>query len=295
MSECVCVRERETDRERERESVCVCVCVCGACGLVRFSGFPIAWVGFCRGHVKSLPSCRGSCLRIKISGEESTGWVCALSEGVGVRDARTGDLVGAEPLADRVKEAGKEAINVLNVLELLGPGVVAVDGYHLPISLAFVNHAQDPEHLDWPHFARLNLAQADFADVERVVVAAHADVRVHEGGVLPGARKAAVVEIDVALLEGAQLALLLVLLDWVERLLGRNFELQAWGHVWGKGGAASGQSITSPVSMNARFVGGHRAAARGCAGCGGGQEWLARGSVDSRPSCASTWESRTQS
>jgi hypothetical protein len=53
-----------------------------------------------------------------------------------------------------------------------------------------------------------------------------ANFRVHELRVLPSAGKAAVVEIDVSLLEGAQLALFFVLFDGVQRLLGRDFELQ---------------------------------------------------------------------
>ena len=53
-----------------------------------------------------------------------------------------------------------------------------------------------------------------------------ANFRVHELRVLPSAGKAAVVEIDVSLLEGAQLALFFILFDRVQRLLGRDFELQ---------------------------------------------------------------------
>ena len=48
-----------------------------------------------------------------------------------------------------------------------------------------------------------------------------------EVGVLPGAGEASVVEVDVSLLERPQLTFLFILLDGVERLLGRELELFA--------------------------------------------------------------------
>ena len=44
-------------------------------------------------------------------------------------------------------------------------------------------------------------------------------------GVLPGAREAAVVEVNIAFLENSELPLLLILFDWIERLFGSNFKL----------------------------------------------------------------------
>jgi hypothetical protein len=91
--------------------------------------------------------------------------------------------------------------------------------------LALINHAENPKNLDGTHSAGGNLAQADFAHVKGVVVATNSYVVVNKIRVLPSAREAAVVEINISLFEGTQFALLLVLLDGIEGLLGGNFEL----------------------------------------------------------------------
>mmetsp|Transcript_49372 Transcript_49372/g.154833 ORF Transcript_49372/g.154833 Transcript_49372/m.154833 type:complete len:202 (+) Transcript_49372:534-1139(+) len=104
-------------------------------------------------------------------------------------------------------------------MELFGPGVFSVNDDHLPISLAFIHHAQHSKNLHRPDLSCADLAQTNLTDIEGVVVSSDSNIRVDEVGILPGAGEAAVVEVDVALLERSQLTLLLVLLDRVERLL----------------------------------------------------------------------------
>mmetsp|Transcript_24171 Transcript_24171/g.33384 ORF Transcript_24171/g.33384 Transcript_24171/m.33384 type:complete len:352 (+) Transcript_24171:220-1275(+) len=151
----------------------------------------------------------------------------ALLQAEDVRGLAVGDLVRAEPLAHVVHHAGQQPLHVVDVVQLGGPPVLLVNADQLPVRLAVVDEAEHAQHLHAAHAGRLHDAQPDLAHVQRVVVAAHAHVRVHVRGVLPGARQAAVVEEDVALLEGAQLALLRVLLDGVARLVRGDLVLLA--------------------------------------------------------------------
>mmetsp|Transcript_11452 Transcript_11452/g.42747 ORF Transcript_11452/g.42747 Transcript_11452/m.42747 type:complete len:344 (+) Transcript_11452:355-1386(+) len=138
-----------------------------------------------------------------------------------------GDLVRAEPLAHGRDRAREQALHVGHVVQLLRPAVRDIDDDDLPVGFAVVDHAETSQDLHLADRPRGDDAQPDFADVQRVVVAADAGVRVDVVGVLPGAGEAAVVEEDISLLELAEDALLHVLLDGVLRLVGGDLKLLA--------------------------------------------------------------------
>lgn len=70
----------------------------------------------------------------------------------------------------------------------------------LPFNFTFVDHGQNADDFDLSYVASGHDAEANLAHVQRVVVAGVLRVRVHVLGVLPRARKAAVVEENVTLL-----------------------------------------------------------------------------------------------
>jgi hypothetical protein len=163
-------------------------------------------------------------------------------EGKLVLGLAIGDLVDAEPLVGGAEEAGQVALNVLDVVELGGQRVVHVDNHDLPVGLTLVEQGHDTEHLDLDDLSGLVDKLADLADVERVVVALGLGLLVGDIGVLPRLQLvsafALLADIGLApshLREGtvvpevalvgeavphvAELALLDVLLDGVERLL----------------------------------------------------------------------------
>ena len=150
-------------------------------------------------------------------------------EGEGVFGLAVGDLVDAEPLVGGADEAGHVALDVLDVVELGGEGVVDVDDDDLPVGLALVEEGHDAEDLDLLDLTGVADRLSDLADVEGVVVAVCLGLGVLVGGVLPGLGEGAVVP-DVALVreavaDVAELALLGVLEDGVELLLLGDLEL----------------------------------------------------------------------
>ena len=107
-------------------------------------------------------------------------------EGELVLGLAIGDLVDAEPLVGGAEEAGKVALDILDVVELGGQGVLDVDDDDLPVSLLLVKKSHDAQNLDLLHLAGVADELADLADVERVVVTLGLGLGVDVVGVLPG-------------------------------------------------------------------------------------------------------------
>lgn len=78
------------------------------------------------------------------------------------------------------------SLDVLNVVELGGEGVLDVDDDDLPVRLLLVEEGHDAQDLDLLHLAGVADELADLADVKRVVVALGLGLGVDMVGVLPG-------------------------------------------------------------------------------------------------------------
>jgi hypothetical protein len=152
------------------------------------------------------------------------------------------DLVDAEPLVGGTEKAGQVALDILDIVELGGQWVVHVDDHDLPVGLALVKQGHDTEDLDLDDISGLVDKLADFADVQRVVVALGLGLLVCHVGVLPCLQPPSVLAlvaniglgpsylgegtvvpevafVGEAVAHEAELALLDVLLDGVEGLL----------------------------------------------------------------------------
>lgn len=109
------------------------------------------------------------------------------------------------------------ALNVLNVVELGGKGVVDVDDNDLPVGLTLVKEGHDTEDLDLLDLADVADSLTDLADVEGVVVTVGAGLGVLGVGVLPGLGEGTVVPdvtvVGEAVTDVTELALLGVLLS----------------------------------------------------------------------------------
>lgn len=77
-------------------------------------------------------------------------------------------------------------LNILNIVELGGEGVVNIDDNDFPVGLALVEESHDTEDLDLLDLASVANGLTDLADVERVVVAIGLGLGVGGVGVLPG-------------------------------------------------------------------------------------------------------------
>lgn len=80
------------------------------------------------------------------------------------------------------------ALNVLNVVQLGGKGILDVDDDDLPVGLAFVEEGHDTEDLDLLDLSNVADLLADLADIERVVISLGLGLGVELRRVLPGLR-----------------------------------------------------------------------------------------------------------
>jgi hypothetical protein len=78
------------------------------------------------------------------------------------------------------------ALNVLNVVELVGKGVVHVNDNDLPVGLTLVEQGHDTENLDLLDLTGVANELTNLADVKRVVVTLGLGLGVGGVGVLPG-------------------------------------------------------------------------------------------------------------
>ena len=78
------------------------------------------------------------------------------------------------------------ALDILNVVELGGEGVVHVDDDDLPVGLFLVEQGHDAKNLDLLDLAGVANELTDLADVKRVIVTLSLGLGVDRVGVLPG-------------------------------------------------------------------------------------------------------------
>ena len=133
------------------------------------------------------------------------------------------DLVDAEPLIGRSQETWEVALNILDIVELAGKWVVDIDDNDLPVGLLLIKKGHDAEDLDLLNLAWVADKLTNLADIKWIVITLGLGLWVDDVWVLPGLWEAAVVpEVSLvweAVADEAELALLDILLDWVEGLL----------------------------------------------------------------------------
>ena len=103
-----------------------------------------------------------------------------------------GNLIDAEPLVGGAEKTGQVTLDILDVVELGGQGVVHVDDDDLPVRLTLVEQSHDTEDLDLDDISGLVDELANLAHVERVVVAVGLGLGVRDVGVLPGLQQRSV-------------------------------------------------------------------------------------------------------
>ena len=117
-------------------------------------------------------------------------------------------------------------LHILDIIQAWCKRIIDINNNDLPVRLTFVEQSHDAEDFDLLHLARLSDEFTDLADVERVVVALLLGLRVGNVGIFPSLGEGAVVPeiafVWEAVADEAQLALLRVLLDWVECLILRD-------------------------------------------------------------------------
>lgn len=106
-------------------------------------------------------------------------------EGELILGLSVGDLVDAEPLVGGTEKTGQVALDILDVVQLGGKGVVDVDNDDLPVSLLLVEQGHNSEDLDLLDLTNVADELADLANVERVVVTLSLGLGVNGVGVLP--------------------------------------------------------------------------------------------------------------
>lgn len=107
-------------------------------------------------------------------------------EGKLVLGLAIGDLVDAEPLDSGAEKAGEVALNVLDIVELGGEGIVDIDRDDLPVGLSLIQKGYGTEDLDLLDLAGEAYLLSDLANVDRVVITAGLGIGVDEVGIFPG-------------------------------------------------------------------------------------------------------------
>lgn len=97
-----------------------------------------------------------------------------------------GDFVDAEPLVGCTEKTWQVSLDVFNVVELGGQGVVDIDDDDLPVGLTLVKEGHDTEDLDLLDLTGLGDELTNLTDIERVVVTVGLGLWVGNVGVLPG-------------------------------------------------------------------------------------------------------------
>jgi len=151
-------------------------------------------------------------------------------EGELVLGLAIGDLVDPEPLIGSTDQARQVPLDILNVVELGGKGVVDVNDKDLPVGLAFIEQSHDTKNLDLLDLSDIADLLADLADIEGIVITACLGLSVSLGGVLPCLGESTVVPdvtvVGEAVADVAETALLDVLLDGIEELAGGDLHLR---------------------------------------------------------------------
>jgi hypothetical protein len=87
-----------------------------------------------------------------------------------IRGLAVRDLIISEPVENLGKFTREHTLNILNIVDFVGLGVVSTDGNYLPIDLTFVNHGVDAQWLDSVDAAHLAGNAADFDDINGIVI-----------------------------------------------------------------------------------------------------------------------------
>jgi hypothetical protein len=104
-----------------------------------------------------------------------------------------GDFVDSEPLVGSSDQTRQVPLDILNVVEPGGKGVVDIDDQDLPVGLALIEQGHDAEDLDLLDLTGVADGLSDLADIEGVVVTVSASLGVLDVGVLPGLGEGTVV------------------------------------------------------------------------------------------------------
>jgi hypothetical protein len=106
-------------------------------------------------------------------------------EGDGVNGRLLTDLVDPEPLVCGPDEAREMPLDILNVVQLRGEGVVDIDNDDFPVGLAFIEEGHNSKHLDLLNLTNVAKLLADLTDIQGVVVTTGFGLGVGLIGVFP--------------------------------------------------------------------------------------------------------------
>lgn len=94
-----------------------------------------------------------------------------------------------EPLIRGTNEAGEVTLDVLNVVQFPGKGILDVNDDDLPVGLALIQERHNTEDLDLLDLSDIADLLADLTDIKRVVVPLGFRLGVGGRRVLPGLEK----------------------------------------------------------------------------------------------------------
>jgi len=80
-------------------------------------------------------------------------------------------------------------LDVLDIIELGGKGVLDIDDDDFPVGLAFIEERHDAEDLHLLDLANIADLLADLANIERVIVSLGLGLRVELSRIFPGLRR----------------------------------------------------------------------------------------------------------
>ena len=104
-----------------------------------------------------------------------------------------GDFVDPEPLVRGSDKTREVPLDILNVVQPRGEGVVDVNGKDLPVGLSLIEESHDTEDLDLLDLTWVTDGLSDFTNVEGVVVTVGASLGVLDLGVFPSLGETSVV------------------------------------------------------------------------------------------------------
>jgi len=140
-----------------------------------------------------------------------------------------GDLVDPEPLICGSDETREMPLDILNVVQLWGQGVIDIDYNDLPVGLAFIEEGHDAKNFNLLDLTNVAKLLADLADIQRVVVTASFGLGVGLVGVFPRLRESTIVPdvtmVGEAIANVTQSALFDILFDGVKGLFFTDLHL----------------------------------------------------------------------